>query len=369
MKKNTLPVLLLLASILLGACAATPEPPQALPALNLETPLPTATLLVPATATEDLMTPEPMPGAVPQAAFAARAALAEMLGVNADHIEIRNIEPNVWPDGCLGLGGPAENCLQAIVSGYRITLAAGVDEYIFRANESGSMLRREMTPLRFSPADTGEETRLSVTWQNPDCTEEANLLPEGLSYGACGGPYTLSPWSNGATPGVMLEFLDTFAPFEAATPAGKLVFNGTGATSPTPAEQRAIAEWMKIQFLAAQSGRPQADWGLALVYSRQGGFAGFCDEMKIYLDGSVLLSSCKDVTLDVRLDAEQLSQLYAWYDSLEEIDATSTDPALADAMTTKLVMPAQGNRTVNEEITNEILAFCAELVNRARAAQ
>ncbi len=170
-------------------------------------------------------------------------------------------------------------------------------------------------------------------------------------------------------PAVMLEFLDTFASFEAETLAGKIIFNGIGTTIATPAEQRVIAEWMKIQFLAAQSGRPQADWGLALTYSRQGGFAGFCDEMTISLDGSVLLSSCKDVDVDFRLNVEQLEKLYAWYDGLGQIDYAYTDPAVADAMSTKLTIFAQGGKVAEEAAVNEILAFCAELVRQARAEQ
>lgn len=361
MKKINFPGLLLLVSLLLAACAAAPQavelPPEPLiPAMQTQTPLPTAVPLEPA--------PEPTPGEFPPAALAARQALAELLGMSAETIEIRRVEPVEWPDGCLGLAGPDEMCTMAIVPGYRVSLVSGASQYIYRTDERGSSLRREAGVSFVVP---GAETQSLITWQNPECTEEANLLPEGLSLGACGGPYIVSAWADGAIPAAMLAFLDSFAPFEAETPAGKLVFNGLGTNVATPSEQRAIAEWMKIQFLAAQSGRPQANWGLALTYSRQGGFAGFCDEMKVYLDGSALLSSCKDVDVDFRLTAEQLEQLYAWYDSLAKIDYSYTDPGTADAMSTKLAMPAQGDKAAGEAVTNEILAFCAELVRQGRS--
>lgn len=310
-----------------------------------------------------------LPESLPPAALAARESLAKQLGISAANIEIRSIESVDWPDGCLGLGGPDEMCTQAIVPGYRITLAVGAAQYVYRTDGRGASLRREMLPLGFSMADAAENARPLVSWQNPECDEAALILSDGLSFGACGGPYIVSPWSESGIPAAMLKFLDTFAPFEAETPAGKILFNGTGTKLASPAEQRAIAEWMKIQFLAAQSGRAKADWGLALAYSRQGGFAGFCDEMKVYLDGSVLVSSCKDVDIDFRLNAEQLEQLYAWYDSLENIDYSYTDPAVADAMSTKLMMPAQGDKAAGNDVTNEILAFCAELVLQARAEQ
>lgn len=363
MKKTIFPGLLLLAAILLSACGAAPQAAESpveplLPAIETQVPLPTATPLEPTT--------EPIPGGFPPAAFAAREALAELLSVSAETIEIRNVEPAEWPDGCLGLAGPDEMCTMAIVPGYRVTLVVGTSQYVYRADERGASLRRE---VGVSFAAPGEETQPLVAWQNPECTEAALLLPEGLSFGACGGPYTVSPWAEGVIPAVMLEYLETFAPFGTETPAGKLTFNGIGTELAAPAEQRAIAEWMKIQFLAAQSGRAQADWGLALTYIRQGGFAGFCDEMKVYLDGAVLLSSCKDVDVDFRLNAEQLEQLYAWYDGLEKIDTSYTDPGVADAMSTKLALPAQGAKLADEAAINDILVFCAELIRQGRAEQ
>lgn len=363
MKKTIFPGLLLLVAILLFACGAAPQAAESpaeslLPAIETQAPLPTATPIEPA--------PQPIPGGFPSAAFAAREALAELLGVSVETIEIRNVEPAEWPDGCLGLALPDEMCTMAIVPGYRVTLVSGTSQYVYRTDERGASLRRE---VGVSFAAPGEEVRPLAAWQNPECTETANLLSEGFSYGACGGPYLVFPWPEGAVPAAMLEFIETFAPFEAETPAGKILFKGTGTETAAPAEQRAIAEWMKIQALAAQSGRPQADWGLALTYSRQGGFAGFCDEMKVYLDGSVLLSSCKNVDVDYRLDAEQLEQLYAWYDGLATIDYSYADPGTADAMSTKLAMPAQGARTADEATVNEILAFCAALIQQVRAEQ
>lgn len=358
MKKTIFPAFLLLTSILLSACAAAPQAaePSAeplIPSIDRQVSLPTAESIS-----------GPVPGGFPQAAFAARDALAELLGTNAETIEIREIEFDTWPDGCLGLPRPGESCTEAMVPGYRITLLYGTSQYIYRANERGTSLRREEGVSFAAPS---EEARPLVMWQSLECAEEALLLLEGLSFGACGGPYTVLSWDEGSIPSAMLEFLDTFAPFEAETPAGKVIFSGIGTTAASPAEQRAIAEWMKIQFLVAQSGRAEADWGLALTYSRQGGLAGFCDEMKIYLDGSAILSSCKNVDIDYRLDAEQLTQLYAWYDDLQAIEYAYKDPGLADAMSTKLTIPAQGEKTVDQATMDEILVFCAGLIQQARA--
>lgn len=362
MKKATFSGLLMLAFGLLSACAAAPQSSEPvveplLPSFERQTAAPTAA------------PSEPAPTEFPSAALAARNALAELLGVKAEEIEIRSLEPVQWPDGCLGLAGPDEMCTMAIVPGYRITLISRETEYIYRTNESGTSLRRETAALRFSLGEGNEETQFLAAWQNSECTEQALILPEGLSVGACEGSHTLQEWENGEIPPAMADFLARFGPFRAETPAGTVIFAGTGAQIASPAEQRAIAEWLKIRFLAAQSGRPQADWGLALTYTREGGFAGFCDTLKIYLDGSVLLSSCKDVDVDLRLNAEQLEQLYAWYDNLEKMDYAYTDPGVADAMSTKLTMPAQGQKAAGTDVINEILVFCADLLRQGRAEQ
>lgn len=356
MKKATFSGLLMLAFSLLSACAAAPPSSEPLvepllPSIERQTAAPTASL------------PERAPTEFPSAALAARNALAELLGVKAEEIEIRSVQSVTWPDGCLGLAKSDEMCTMAIVPGYRVMLVFGREEHTYRTDETGRVLRHEMSVLKTPRLP---EKPSLIAWQNVECTEQALLLPEGLSIGDCEGTHTLLEWENGEIPPVASDWLTQLAPFYAQTPAGTVAFSGQGMQTASPAEQRAIAEWLKIRFLAAQSGRPQADWGLALTYAREGGFAGFCDTLKIYLDGSALLSSCKDVDVDLRLNAEQLEQLYAWYDHLEKIDYSYTDPGVADAMSTKLTMPAQGSQAADDVIVNEILAFCAELLRQAR---
>jgi heat shock protein HslJ len=59
-------------------------------------------------------------------------------------LEIIEVEEQIWPDGCLGLGGPNEICTQALVPGFRVTVkVAGVKLLIYRTDESGSQIRLE----------------------------------------------------------------------------------------------------------------------------------------------------------------------------------------------------------------------------------
>ena len=354
--KKIFAVFILLVSVLSACAQATSEP-------NDFPPAPTAiATVVSVRATAVPTVPLTPIGGVdyPEAVFKARDALASELGISAGQITVTNIEPVNWPDGCLGLAGPDAVCTQAIVSGYRVTLAARQAQYIFRTNESGSVTRPEKD-VRL--ANTSEEARPLVSWQSENC-DLAVVSISGFSSGACGGSLALSPWQQGKIPDVMLEFIDRYAAFDAETPAGKLVFNGTGMNTATPAEQRAIAEWTKRQFLAVQSGR--ADTGqLVFAYSRSGGFAGFCDEVSVYLDGSVNVTNCKGRNVDFRLNATQLELIYAWYDGLKPIDYSHTDPATADAMTIKLEMKGHGQKSADDAKIRAIVQFAADLVTQA----
>jgi len=69
--------------------------------------------------------------------------LAQELEVPASGISFVEAEAAEWTDGCLGLGGPAESCLQALTPGYRVTLEAGGESYILRTDETGQQVRLE----------------------------------------------------------------------------------------------------------------------------------------------------------------------------------------------------------------------------------
>ncbi len=80
-------------------------------------------------------------GGVPPAALAAQADLAARLGIQPEQALIDNIVPAEFSDSCLGLGGPAESCLQVITPGYIVTFQLKDIEYVYHTNADGSSLR------------------------------------------------------------------------------------------------------------------------------------------------------------------------------------------------------------------------------------
>ncbi len=90
----------------------------------------------------------PQPGGihdmpVEPAAAEARKDLAAKLSVEEKSIVILQITDMTWNDGCLGLGGPAESCLQALVPGFRVEMLAKGKSYFYRTDKAGAVIRAE----------------------------------------------------------------------------------------------------------------------------------------------------------------------------------------------------------------------------------
>jgi hypothetical protein len=162
------------------------------------------------------------------------------------------------------------------------------------------------------------------------------------------------------------QWVQLYQPCSAQTPAGKVTFNGFGRTSASPAEQRMLAEWSKLRFDEAQSGRSGAAWGSAISFSRNGGIAGFCDTLAVYRDGSVMVEDCKSKRADFLLDTAQLAQLYDWLDTYHHSEYHHSDAAVADGMSVSLVLEGAGQKTAGEDVIRAIVDFASWLVMRVQ---
>jgi hypothetical protein len=135
---RTTSIAVVLALVYLAACSS------AEPAFNPTAPLPPATRLLPALATEaapipqrtfavvETLRPEETVGEsmkpVPESPYTANLVqqaqqdLAKRLNIPVESIEFLNFEDVVWPDGGLGCPQPGMAYTQVMVEGYRIQL-------------------------------------------------------------------------------------------------------------------------------------------------------------------------------------------------------------------------------------------------------
>ena len=79
----------------------------------------------------------------PDVALNIRNQVSQILGVPVESIELNSIEPMDWPDGCLGLPEPEAACTEAITPGWLLVFTADGQEYRFRADQTGTVIRQE----------------------------------------------------------------------------------------------------------------------------------------------------------------------------------------------------------------------------------
>lgn len=330
---------------LLTACAqpATPVviPPTSTPVASLPA--------TPASTTE----------VVPAAVLAARQILAQQSGLQDGDVRIINYEKVEWPDKCLGVVIKGMMCAQGITPGYKVTLEAAGKQYEYHTNEDGGTVLLAVAP----PADVQDA---ALVWQSQGgLCETAQIGSNSLAFGPCSGALMAAKFVSPERAAELAEWVQTYQSFQADTLAGSVTFTGKGSRTATPAEQRSLAEWAHLVFMEAAGGRGGAAYGLALSWHREGGIAGFCDDVAIYLSGEVVGSSCKGQQAKdlgrARLSDAQLIQLYAWVDGLKSFDYEQKDPAAADAMSQRLTFAGNGAQEASADDKAGMLTFASQV--------
>ena len=344
----------LLLGLILAAVAACTALPPAAPSEVATTPTPAAT---PGDAAS---------GSNGAAAGNMQQLLARQLGLDPAAVRIVSVEPMEWPDACLGVGGPAESCALVVTPGYKLTFEADDGTYIYHTDPSGYQFR-----LVRAPEPALGETIIAWTGQAEDGScREAVFGTDGLAFGRCGGELLGTSYVKQTRQAELADFAARYASFDAPTPTGTIVFTAHGPTAATPAEQRMLAEWAWLVQWEAQNGGP-ITWSEALAWQREGGVAGFCDDLTIDVTGEATARSCaggQQVKLGrTHLDTAQLNDLYRWIDSLQPFQVENKDPATADAMTICLAFSGAGPGQAAEADIRAIADFAARVYREIEA--
>ena len=297
--------------------------------------------------------------------LAARQLLAQQLHVDLDQVKAVAYEPTEFPDSCLGLALPGVMCAQVITPGYVVTLEAEGQKYVFHTDDNGTNVRlAEAPPVNVNDA--------AIVWQHEENTgcQTATIGPDTVAFGVCGGPQAPGKFAGDVRAQAFANYVSTYASFGAMTPAGQITFTGKGSTQATPAEQRMIAEFARLAALEAAGGRSGAAYGLILAWHREGGIAGFCDDLTVYVTGDVFATSCRGNQPSElgrgRLNAAQLAQAFEWVDRLksfegEQSDAKPGEPMPADGMLTRLIFAGNGAAEPTESDKTMIQALASDL--------
>jgi hypothetical protein len=302
---------------------------------------------------------------IPGAALNARQTLMQQTRVAYDQIKIIGIESVNWPDGCLGIVVEGLMCTQVVTPGYRVVLEIDGDRYVYHTDADGR-------GVMLAAAPEPDIQNVAIVWEQRDgLCNTAIVGDDKVAFGVCGGAL-LTGWliPEMERPDQLAYFVETYAAFEAETPAGKVTFTGRGASVASAAEQRMIAEWARLVQLDAAGDLSQASREMAIAWRREGGIAGFCDILVVHITGEVFASSCQgNEPVDLgrgRLTSDQLAQMYEWIDALQAFSIDQTDPATADAMTIRVLFSGAGTRETSDADQQAIQAFAAQLFAELR---
>ncbi|MBD2036126.1 hypothetical protein H6F76_13965 [Leptolyngbya sp. FACHB-321] len=95
-----------------------------------------------------------------------RQSASQQLKVPSQDVKIVGFTRQTWSDGCLGLGGAAESCLQAIVEGWRVEVTNGQQNLFYRTDGTANAIRLEPQPdVVTLPADVSQRLLQTVARQ------------------------------------------------------------------------------------------------------------------------------------------------------------------------------------------------------------
>jgi len=104
-----------------------------------------------------------LPSAVAEAVL--QAASQEAI-VPISQLQITQTQQQTWPDGCLGISTPDTLCTQALVPGWRVTVAGKGQSLIYRTDDSGSVVKLEKATAQL-PTESNLPNTISPAVQIP----------------------------------------------------------------------------------------------------------------------------------------------------------------------------------------------------------
>jgi hypothetical protein len=244
--------------------------------------------------------PTKSPVKLTQAQQAAISDLSQSLNLPAEQITLTSTEAVDWPNGCLGIQKIGMMCTQAIVPGYKIILTANGKTYEYHTNKDGSQI-----------AQVGEVVAAGVVDEMVIKQLASNL---GLKESDVSVVST-----------ALIDFPDSCL--------GVAMNNVMCAQHVTPGEIILLeAHGIQYEYHVTSDGSQIQPATLALTWTREGGIAGFCDNLTVFLSGEVYGSQCKPQSKDTvgtfakLLSADEHEQFDMWIKELGMVNLDASNP-------------------------------------------
>jgi hypothetical protein len=128
------------------------------------------------------------------------------------------------------------------------------------------------------------------------------------------------------------------------------------------------ANGREVEYRTNEDGTQVRPATVLLTWKREGGIAGFCDYLTVYLSGEVQVSSCNNSQsvqkrlIDV-LSKGEIAQLDEWLQGYGNVNIDASDPkGVADRMVVTLEFMGLGNQeTVSSANEQQLIEFAQSL--------
>ncbi|HEY9665447.1 MAG TPA: hypothetical protein V6C91_01520 [Coleofasciculaceae cyanobacterium] len=124
-------LLLLLISVVITLIAVSPASAQE--------------VLPDATVNQSLPETQVNPDLPTSVALAVRGEVARTVDIPPRQVHITEAMPQTWPDGCLGLSDTTNQCIAAVVEGWRVRVTDGKNYWVYRTDMTGQVMSLEVS--------------------------------------------------------------------------------------------------------------------------------------------------------------------------------------------------------------------------------
>ena len=244
-----------------------------------------------------------------------------------------------WPDGCLGVQKIGVMCTQAIVPGYKIILEANGEQYEFHTDANGSQVVQVEDTVTVGPV---EEMVIGQLASNLELNESDISVVSSSDVKFAD-----------ACMGVVMKDVEC-AQVEIS---GKIII--------------LEADGVQYEYHVSNDGTQVQPATLALTWTREGGIAGFCDSMTVFLSGEVYGNQCRSApngamgTFTDLLSKTEREKFNDWIKEFGKVDLDASDPkGVSDRMEVTLSFYGNGKGTLTKPDEQELLLWAQKLFQK-----
>jgi len=267
---------------------------------------------------------------------AAISLLSDTLNLSSEQISLISTEAVTWRDGCMGIVRIGVMCTQAEVPGYKVILDVNGKKYEVHTNDDGSIAQIADGAQLLSDVEGIVIKQLA---------QNLGLNVDNISVVSD----TVIEFPD-ACLGVSMQYVMCA---QVVTPGRIIVLETNG---------------IQYEYHTSEDGSRIQPATFALTWKREGGIAGFCDSLTVFLSGEIYGEQCKSQpngtmgTFASLLSTSEREQFDTWISQYGQTTLDASDPAgVADGMTLVIEFYGMGKGKPGKSVQGDIFTWVQDL--------